>query len=99
MLKPEPARKSLRQRVSDRKRGIRNTVPVSARKKRILKYFYLFLNVCQYLGLAMLLLALGETVRNEYAVQSWDLIIVYCTLFIFGRSGITILNSMESFRK
>ena len=99
MDKNQPHRKPLRQRVADRKRGIKEVIPLSARKKKALKYLKLIFTVLQYLGLILLLFSLGDVVTNEYQVSSWDLIVAYCSMFIIGRAGITIMNSMSSFRK
>lgn len=98
MNKP-PHRKPLRQRVADRKRGIKEVIPLSARKKKVLKYLKIAFTTAQYLGLILLLFSLGDVVTNEYQVHNWNLIIVYCSMFIIGRAGITIMNTMSSFRK
>lgn len=95
MSKNQPVRKPLRQRVADRKRGIKEVRHVSERKKKVIKYLKLTLTVSQYLGLIMLLFSLGDIVRSGYQVDSWNLIIAYCSMFIFGRAGITIMSSLD----
>ncbi|MDA9180043.1 hypothetical protein N9O28_01830, partial [Emcibacteraceae bacterium] len=72
--------------------------PMSSREKRIRKSVKFILTVAQYLGLFLLLLALGGIVNNGYEVKSWDLIVVYSSMFIIGRAGITIMNSISTFK-
>lgn len=98
MKENRPIRKPLRQRVADRKRGIKEVRPMSTREKRIRKNVKFILTISQYLGLFLLLLALGGIVNNGYEVKNWDLIIVYSSMFIIGRAGITIMNSMATFK-
>jgi len=98
MKKDHQVRKPLRQRVADRKRGIKEVKPMSSREKRIRKNVKFILTVAQYLGLFLLLLALGGIVNNGYEVKSWDLIVVYSSMFIIGRAGITIMNSISTFK-
>jgi len=98
MKKDHQVRKPLRQRVADRKRGIKEVKPMSSREKRIRKSVKCILTVAQYLGLFLLLLALGGIVNNGYEVKSWDLIVVYSSMFIIGRAGITIMNSISTFK-
>ncbi|MDA7568959.1 hypothetical protein N9D02_05035 [Emcibacteraceae bacterium] len=98
MKKDHQVRKPLRQRVADRKRGIKEVKPMSSREKRIRKSVKFILTVAQYLGLFLLLLALGGIVNNGYEVKSWDLIVVYSSMFIIGRAGITIMNSISTFK-
>ena len=93
-----PGRKSLRERVADRKRGIKEVKYTSNRTKRVLRYLKIFLTVAQYLGLIMLLLSLGEIVRSEYKVDNWNLIIAYCSMFLFGRAGLTIMSTLGKFK-
>lgn len=91
-------RKSLRQRVADRKAGIKEVKHVSARTKKILKYLNLIFNAMQYLGLLMLLLSMASLIKGGYEVDNWNLIIIYSVMFIVGRAGITIQNSLGKFR-
>lgn len=98
MKKDHQVRKPLRQRVADRKRGIKEVKPMSSREKRIRKNVKFILTVAQYLGLFLLLLALGGIVNNGYEVKSWDLIVVYSSMFIIGRAGITIMNSISTLK-
>lgn len=98
MKKQQAERKPLRQRVADRKRGIKEVKPVSHKKERFLRFSKLFLNTMQYLGLLLLLITLGQIVSNDYNVENWNLIIVYCAMFIIGRGGITIQNSFSEFK-
>lgn len=98
MKKDHQVRKPLRQRVADRKRGIKEVKPMSSREKRVRKNVKFILTVAQYLGLFLLLLALGGIVNNGYEVKNWDMIIVYSSMFIIGRAGITIMNSISTFK-
>ena len=98
MTKDQPPRKSLRQRVADRKRGIKEVRPVSARKQRLLRLLRLFLTASQYAGLLMLLLSMGGIVANNYQIENTNLIIIYCAMFLFGRFGLTIIKSVTTFR-
>jgi len=98
MTKDLPPRKPLRQRVAEHKRGIKEIRLVSARKKRLLRLVRLFLTASQYSGLLLLLLSLGGLVSNNYQIDNVNLIVIYCAMFLFGRFGITILNSMATFR-
>jgi hypothetical protein len=98
MKKSQPERKPLRQRVADRKRGIKEVVPLSERMEKFYKYLNLFFTTCQYLGLVMLLFSLGTIVTNEFMIDSWDLIVVYCAMFIIGRAGLTIMSTILKFK-
>ncbi len=93
MAKEQPDRKPLRQRVADRKRGIKETRPMSEKMKRVAKYLMLTFTVSQYLGLLMLLFSLGDVVNNNYRVENPTLIVVYCMMFLIGRFGIMIMKS------
>ncbi|MCC3861432.1 hypothetical protein [Pseudemcibacter aquimaris] len=98
MKQEKQVRKPLRQRVADRKRGIKEATPMTARKKRMLKHLRFFLTVSQYLGLLLLLLSLGTIVTNNYQVQNWDMIVIYSAMFIIGRGGLTLMKSIQSFK-
>lgn len=93
-----PERKPLRQRVADRKKGIKEVKPVSAKKERFLRFSRLLLSTMQYLGLLLLLISLGQIVTNGYNVENWDLIIIYCAMFVIGRGGLTVQNSISNFK-
>jgi len=98
MVTNPDGRKPLRQRVADRKRGIKEVKYTSDRTKRLLKYLKIFLTTTQYLGLILLLLSLGDIVRSEYKVENWNLIMTYSFMFLIGRAGLTILTSMGLFK-
>ncbi len=91
-------RKPLRQRVADRKAGIKEVKPISSRSKKILKYLNILFTIMQYLGLLMLLLSLATIIKNNYIVNNWNLIIIYSVMFIIGRAGITIQSTIGKFR-
>ena len=98
MSKEPPIRKPLRQRVADRKRGIKEVKPVSEKMKRISKFMRLGFLASQYLGLIMLLFSLGDIVTNEYRIENPTLIIVYCMMFLVGRFGIMIMKSADLYK-
>lgn len=98
MKNDHQARKPLRQRVADRKRAIKEVKPMTTRERRIRKNVKFILTGAQYLGLILLLLSLGGIVNDGYQVQNWDMIIVYSSMFIIGRAGITIMNSLSTFK-
>ncbi len=98
MSTDKTARKPLRQRVADRKRGIKEVIPMSERKKRVAKFLRLAFTTSQYLGLIMLLFSLGDIVTNGYRVENPNLIVVYSMMFLFGRFGIMIMKSVNMFR-
>ncbi|MBL4602747.1 MAG: hypothetical protein JKY84_08380 [Emcibacteraceae bacterium] len=94
MNKDHTARKPLRQRVADRKRGIKEVIPMSERKKKILKITRIILLASTYLGLLMLLLSLGGIVTDDYEIKNVGLIELYCAMFLVGRFGLMILKSL-----
>ena len=98
MNKEQPARKSLRQRVADRKRGIKEVRPMSERKKRMIKILSLILVTAQYLGLLLLLLSLGGIVTDNYEMKNINLIVLYCSMFLVGRFGIMVIKSVGMFK-
>ena len=98
MNKEPPARKSLRQRVADRKRGIKEVRPMSERKKRMIKILSLILVTAQYLGLLLLLLSLGGIVTDNYEMKNINLIVLYCSMFLVGRFGIMVIKSVGMFK-
>ncbi|MBT5187738.1 MAG: hypothetical protein HOH19_15185 [Kordiimonadaceae bacterium] len=98
MNKSQPERKPLRQRVADRKRGIKEVVPLSERMEKFYKYLKLFFTTCQYLGLILLLFSLGTIVTNEFMVGNWDMIVIYSAMFIIGRAGLTIMSTILKFK-
>ena len=94
MNKDQTTRKPLRQRVADRKRGIKEVIPMSERKKKSIKVIRIILQALTYLGLLMLLLSLGGIVTNDYEIKSVGLIELYCAMFLVGRFGLMILKSL-----
>ncbi|MDG1857537.1 MAG: hypothetical protein P8I94_00455 [Emcibacteraceae bacterium] len=99
MKNEKSPRKPLRQRVADRQRGIKEIIPMSGRKKRVVRFLKMFLTASQYTGLLLLLLSLGGIVTSGYEVDNWNLVMVYSSMFIVGRAGITIMNSISSLRQ
>lgn len=98
MNKDPSIRKPLRQRVADRKRGIKEVKPVSEKMKRASKMMRMGFLTAQYLGLIMLLFSLGDIVTNDYRIDNPTLIIVYSMLFLVGRFGIMIMKSVDLYK-
>lgn len=96
--KDQPARKPLRQRVADRKLGIKEVRPMSVRKKRLLRVSVLLLTALQYSGLLFLLLSLGGIVTENYEIHNMQLLTLYCAMFLVGRFGLMIIKSVFMFR-
>ena len=96
--KNQPERIPLRQRVADRKRGIKHEKPMSARAKKAMKLVVPALTAMQYLGLLMLVLSLGGIVTDNYEVKSVGLISFYCALFLVGRFGLMVIKSAGMFK-
>ncbi len=69
MNKEVPTRKSLRERVADRKRGIHDVPPMSERKSKLTKVLKRFFVITQYLGLLLLVLSLGGIVTDNYELK------------------------------
>ena len=98
MNKDQPSRKSLRQRVADRKRGIKEVRPMSERRQKAVKVARLVLTTMQYLGLLLLLFSLGGIVTENYEVKNIELITLYCAMFLVGRFGLMIIKSVIMFK-
>ena len=98
MNKEVPARKSLRERVADRKLGIHDAPPMSERKSKLTKVLKRLFVITQYLGLLLLVLSLGGIVTDNYELKNVNLIILYCSMFLVGRFGIIVLKSFHMFK-
>lgn len=96
--KDQPERIPLRQRVADRKRGVKHKKPMNARVKKALKFVVPALTAMQYLGLLMLLLSLGGVVTDNYEINNVGLLSFYCGLFLVGRFGLMIIKSAGMFK-
>lgn len=82
--------KSLRQRVADRKAGIKEEA--GPRRKRILKRVRLFANLSQGIGLLMLLVVLAQYINSGYGHMNWINVMIYSGMFLFGRAVTSFLS-------
>ncbi len=98
MTKDNPVRKPLRQRVADRKRGIKPERPMSEQTKQWLKFSRIVCIAMQYIGLFMLLFSVGDIVSSGYNIENPALIVIYCMMFLVGRIGIMVLKWNNIFR-
>ncbi len=97
MSNEEPPRRTLRQRVADRKRGIERKPPMSAGKKKKLKIVTLAFVTVQYIGLLLLLLGLKDFVSDGYVISNVTLFGIAIGMFIIGRMGPLILKALNVF--
>ncbi len=89
-VKDSTTRKPLRQRVADRKAGIK---PVADPKRaRILRGVKLCANLFQGIGLVMLLVFLARYINSGYAEMNWVNVMIYSGMFLIGRATISLLN-------
>lgn len=91
--KPETPRKPLRERVADRRSGRDKKTALPTQKK--LSYIILAANILQGVGIMLLLFAMSDVVQGEDAVNDWTPIIIYSSMFIFGRAIVTLVGMMK----
>ena len=89
-------RKSLRDRVADRKAGIKEEI--DPRRVRILKRVKLFANLAQGIGLLMLLVVLARYINSGYEQMNWINVGVYSGMFLIGRAVTSFMNLSNLFR-
>ena len=89
-------RKSLRERVADRKAGIKPEMPPA--RKKIMTRMKLLANILQGIGLIMLFVVLGQFIKSGYAEMNWVNVTVYSGMFLVGRAGLAVLTLMKSMR-
>lgn len=94
----EPPRRTLRQRVADRKRGIKREIPMSASQKRKMKFVSLTFIIVQYIGLLLLLLGLKDFVADGFVIRNVTLFGISCAMFIVGRIGPLVINALNVFK-
>lgn len=94
----EPVRRTLRQRVADRKRGIKREQPMNASQKRRMKVVKLAFIVVQYVGLLILLLGLKDFVADGFVIRNVNLFAVSCAMFLLGRVGPLIIKALNVFK-
>ncbi|PCJ44592.1 MAG: hypothetical protein COA81_01430 [Alphaproteobacteria bacterium] len=83
-------RKSLRERVAERKAGIKEDV--DPRRVKILRRIKLFANLFQGIGLVMLLVLLAQYISNGYDHMNWINVMIYSGMFLLGRAVTSFLN-------
>ncbi len=83
-------RKTLRQRVADRKAGIPEEKDPG--RERLLKKLKLLANLFQGVGLVMLLVVLARYINSGYAEMNWINVAIYSGLFLTGRAITSFLN-------
>lgn len=94
----EPERRTLRQRVADRKRGIKREQPMSAGQKKKLKFVTLAFVVVQYVGLLLLLLGLKDFVADGFVIRNVNLFAISCGMFLVGRVGPLVVKALNVFK-
>jgi hypothetical protein len=94
----EPKRRTLRQRVADRKRGIKREQPLSASQKRKLKFVTLAFVVVQYVGLMLLLIGLKDFVADGFVIRNVNLFAISCGMFLIGRVGPLVIKTLNVFK-
>lgn len=82
--KPEIPRKPLRQRVAERRAGIKPEADEKTEKWR--KRFTFFANVLQGVALAMLLIYMFQYLIGDVASLNYMIVGFYAILFIIGRA-------------
>lgn len=94
--KDQNPRKSLRERVADRKAGIKEEN--GPRRERILKGIRLFANLFQAIGLIMLMVLLAQYIGNGYGHMNWINVMIYSGMFLIGRAVISFMNMSNIMR-
>lgn len=94
----EPKRRTLRQRVADRKRGIKREQPLSASQRRKLKFVTLAFVVVQYVGLMLLLIGLKDFVADGFVIRNVNLFAISCGMFLIGRVGPLVIKTLNVFK-
>lgn len=84
------SQKSLRQRVADRKAGIKEGA--DSKRNHIIRRVKLAANLFQGIGLVMLLVALGQYIGSGYAEMNWVNVMIYSGMFLIGRAAMSFLN-------
>lgn len=87
---PDKPARSLRQRVADRKAGIKPEK--DPRREKILGRVRLAANLSQGVGLIMLLVVLAQYISSGYATMNWINVMIYSGLFLSGRAVTSFLN-------
>jgi len=80
----------LRQRVADRKAGIREEA--DAGRDRLIGRVKLLANLFQGIGLAMLVVILVRYFNSGFGQMNWTNVMIYSGMFLIGRVVIVFLN-------
>ncbi len=91
-----PPRKSLRERVADRKAGIKEEG--SPKRIRILRRIRLFANLFQGIGLIMLMVLLAQYISSGYGHMNWINVLIYSGMFLVGRAVTSFMNLSKIMR-
>ncbi|MCF6216065.1 MAG: hypothetical protein L3J58_07815 [Emcibacter sp.] len=83
-------RKPLRERVADRKAGIKEET--SPKREKILRRVRLCANLFQAIGLIMLLIMLAQYISSGYGHMNWINVMVYSGMFLIGRAVTSFMN-------
>jgi len=89
-------RKSLRERVADRKAGVREKS--SPGRERIMRWVQLLSNLFQGIGLVMILVELARYINSSYGELNWINIMIYSGMFLTGRAVIAFMNLSRMIR-
>jgi len=89
-------RKSLRERVADRKAGIREEI--DPRRKRIIRWVELGANLFQGIGIIMLLVVVVRYLNGNYAHMNWINVMIYSGMFLTGRAVISFMDLSRKIR-
>ncbi len=90
MVMRQKQRKSLRERVADRKAGIKEEA--DPRRVKILRRLKLFANLFQGIGLVMLLVMLAQYISSGYDHMNWINVMIYSGMFLLGRAVTSFMN-------
>ena len=86
----EKPRKSLRERVADRKAGVKEES--DPKRTRILIRVKLFANLFQAIGLIMLMVLLAQYISSGYGHMNWINVMIYSGMFLIGRAVTSFMN-------
>jgi len=95
MGKKEP-RKPLRERVADRKAGIRQAG--DPKHAKLIRWARLGANMFQGIGLIMLLVLLAQYINSGYEQMNWINVMIYSGMFLIGRAVTSFLNMTKIIR-
>lgn len=96
MRKQQSPRKSLRERVADRKAGIKEAT--DPKREIILRRVRLFANLFQGIGLVMLMVMLAQYIGSGYGHMNWINVLIYSGMFLIGRAVTSFMNLSKMVR-